>query len=82
MGDDRGLWWDSQPAAIRAYRFAELAESVAFTLERLAATYRLMARQARSNDKTARLLAHVARLENLVEHERAEAARLRQLPER
>jgi hypothetical protein len=81
MGDDRGLWWDPQPASIRAYRLAEMADSVAFTLERLAATYQRMAREARSKDKTARLLAHVARLENLIEHERAEATRLRQLLE-
>jgi hypothetical protein len=81
MGDDPGLWWDPQPTAIRTDRFAEMAESVAFTLERLASTYRLMAGQTSSNDKTARLLGHVARLENLIEHERAEAARLRQLLE-
>jgi len=81
MGDDRGLWWEPEPAAIAAYRFAEMAESVACTLERLAATYRWMAGQTHSNEKTERLLGHVTRLENLVEHERTEAARMREFTE-
>jgi hypothetical protein len=54
---------------------------LAFTFERLAATYRRMAERTHSRHEAARLLGHVARLEDEAKHERLEAIRLQHLVE-
>ena len=77
MESDRDPWSRRQQPA--DYRFAEVAESLASSFDRLAATYRRMASGAHSRDKTARLLGHATRLEDQARHERDEAVRLRQI---
>jgi hypothetical protein len=52
---------------------------VASSYERLAATYVTMAEQARSPEKTKRILDHVARLQDRAGRERADAERFRQI---
>ena len=63
-------------------RGAELAEWIASSFERLAATYREIAEETRSPEKTSRMLTHAARLRKRAEHERSEAARFRQVGNR
>jgi len=62
------------------HRGAELAELVASSYERLAATYASMAEQARSREKTNRMLEHVARLQVRAGRERADAEPFRRFP--
>jgi hypothetical protein len=63
-------------------RGAELAEWIASSFERLAATYSEIAEETRAPEKTSRMLTHAARLRKRAEHERSEAARFREVVSR
>jgi hypothetical protein len=78
---DHQRWSAPRQIALSPDHSAEVAVSIAFTFERLAATYRRMAERTHSRHEAARLLGHVARLEDEAKHERLEAIRLQHLVE-
>ena len=72
-GEPRSLHESARASLLRS---ADLAEAIASTFERMAATYRAMAEGARSPDSSKRLLGHAARLENRADLERAAAEQM------
>ena len=72
-GEPRSLHASAKASLLRS---ADLAEAIASTFERMAATYRAMAEGARSPDSSKRLLGHAARLENRADLERAAAEQM------
>ena len=70
---------DSEVLSDERERGAELAECLASSFERLAATYREIANDSPSAEKRSRLLMHAARLQQRAEHELSEAARFREI---
>ena len=82
MGENRGGHQSvSDRAARSACRCADVAQSLASTLERVAVTDRWMAERARSPDMVGRLVGHATWLEDRADYERVEAMRLRHVVE-